>query len=305
MSPASPARPGVAAVVVNHNAGTALLECVASLRRAGLATVVVVDNASSDGSLEALAAADPAAILVPTGRNLGYGAAANRGVARCSEDLVLVCNPDLVVDPSAPDRLAAVLAADPSLAVAGPLVVDEGGATYPSARDFPSPAVAVLHAAVGLVRPDNRWSRAYRREEPAPSAERESDWVSGACLLVRRTAFASVGGFDEGYFMYVEDLDLCWRLHRAGWGVRYVPAARVLHVQGVSASRHPYRMLVAHHRSAWRFARRSTSGPARLALPAVAGGLGARLVATTARQAAASLRQRPTGQRARHRASLE
>ncbi len=300
-----PAAPELAAVVVNHNAGPALVACLASLRKAGIATVVVVDNASSDGSLEAVATADPAAVLVPTGVNLGYGTAVNRGMGRCSEELVLVCNPDLVVDPGAPLALAAALEADPAVAVVGPLIVDEGGATYPSARAFPSPAVAVLHAAVSLVRPDNRWSRTYRREQPGAPAEREADWVSGACMLVRRTAFASVGGFDEAYFMYVEDLDLCWRLRRAGWRVRYVPDARVLHVQGLSAGRHPYRMLAAHHASAWRFARRSTHGPARLALPAVAAGLAARLAAAGARQASHALRRPYRSGRARRPAGLE
>jgi N-acetylglucosaminyl-diphospho-decaprenol L-rhamnosyltransferase len=96
-------------------------------------------------------------------------------------------------------------------------------------------------------------------------------------MLVRRIAFSSVGGFDEAYFMYVEDLDLCWRLRRAGWRVRYVPAGRVLHLQGVSTARHPYKMQLAHHRSTWRFARRSTSGSKRVVLPAVAAGLTVRL----------------------------
>ena len=90
--------------------------------------------------------------------------------------------------------------------------------------------------------------------------------MSGACFLVRREAWDAVGGFDPSYFMYMEDVDLCWRLGRAGWGVGYEPAARVLHVQGVSTNRHPYRMLAAHHRSMWRFAWRTTTG-ARTGVP--------------------------------------
>ena len=117
------------------------------------------------------------------------------------------------------------------------------------------------------------------------------DWVSGACFAVRRSAFSSVGGFDEGYFMYVEDLDLCWRLKRAGWRVRYVPTAEVIHTGGVSASRYPYRMLIAHHRSTWRFARRTTRGRSRAMLPAVGvlllARLGVALVQESARHFAA------------------
>jgi N-acetylglucosaminyl-diphospho-decaprenol L-rhamnosyltransferase len=276
-SPEGSGRPRVGAVVVNHNAGPALLECVASLRRAGIDDVVVVDNASCDGSLEALALADAAVVLLPTGKNLGYGKAANLGVARLDEELILICNPDLVVEPGACEHMVAALEHDGAVAVVGPLLLEPNGTCYPSARAFPSLGVGFLHAFVGLFWPQNPWSRRYRREDELALTQ-DPDWVSGACMLVRRTAFASVGGFDEGYFMYVEDLDLCWRLRRAGWAVCYEPAARVTHVQGASTRRHPYRMLLAHHRSAWRFARRSTRGLRRLVLPFVGAGLVVRAI---------------------------
>jgi N-acetylglucosaminyl-diphospho-decaprenol L-rhamnosyltransferase len=99
-------------------------------------------------------------------------------------------------------------------------------------------------------------------------------------------AYRSVGGFDEAYFMYVEDLDLCWRLSRAGWSVRIEPSAVVTHAQGLSAKRHPYKMLVAHHVSTWRFAVRSLSGTRRLLLPLIAAGLLLRLAVAVAREAA-------------------
>ena len=94
--------------------------------------------------------------------------------------------------------------------------------------------------------------------------------MSGACFLARRRALEELGGFDESYFMYAEDTDLCWRARRAGWGVAYVPGAVVTHLQGVSTARRPYRMLVAHHRSVFRFATRTERGWRRLALPAMA-----------------------------------
>lgn len=287
----------VATVVVNRDAGDALLDCVASLRAAGASEVVVVDNASSDGSLERLAAADQAVVLVPTGRNLGYGRAANAGVARTHAEYVLVCNPDLVVDPGALRGLAAALDAEPDCAVAGPRLDNPDGSRYPSARAFPSLTVAAGHALVGLVAPKNRWTRRYRMEGEiaAGSSQAEVDWVSGACLLARRSAFSSIGGFDEGYFMYAEDIDLCWRIHRAGWRVLYVPAATAVHAQGLSTARHPLRMLVAHHRSTWRFARVSARGPERLALPVVAVALGARLVVSLARALARAAALQPPG----------
>jgi N-acetylglucosaminyl-diphospho-decaprenol L-rhamnosyltransferase len=137
-------------------------------------------------------------------------------------------------------------------------------------------AVAAGHAFLGFVAPENRFSRAYKLLDWDHSRRSDVDWVSGACLLARRTAFDAVGGFDEAYFMYVEDVDLCWRLWRAGWRVGYEPAARVVHAGAVSTNRAPYRMILEHHRSLWRFAARSTTGRRRLALPAVAVGLVAR-----------------------------
>ncbi len=127
-----------------------------------------------------------------------------------------------------------------------------------------------------------------------PVATVPVDWVSGACFMARRRALEELGGFDESYFMYVEDLDLCWRAHRAGWTVAYVPSAVVTHEQGVSTARRPYRMLVAHHRSAFHFASRTAAGWRRVALPAVAVVLAARLTLACARQALGT-RHRNTG----------
>ncbi len=281
----APAACRVGAIVVNHDAGPALLACVESLRRAGVGEVVVVDNASTDGSLAALAAADGDVVLLPTGRNLGYGTAVNRGAERAAAEYLLVCNPDVVVDEALPQALLAVLDAHGDVALCGPRIDSADGTRYPSARAFPTLGVAIGHAFVGLFRPNNRWSRRYRLEDDAQD-EHDVDWVSGACLLVRRTAFEAVGGFDERYFMYVEDLDLCWRLRRAGWRVRYVPKASAVHLQGVSSARRPYRMLVAHHASTWRFARRSAEGPERLLLPVVGAGLLARLAVALGQQLA-------------------
>jgi N-acetylglucosaminyl-diphospho-decaprenol L-rhamnosyltransferase len=146
--------------------------------------------------------------------------------------------------------------------------------------------------------PNNRWTKRYRKGRPSgPDAEqgtREADWVSGACCLVRREAFESVGGFDEGYFMYVEDLDLCWRLRRAGWRVLYEPSAVAVHQQGLSTAAHPYRMLAAHHRSALRFARKSLVGARSVLLVPVAAGLAVRLGLASARQLLSGRRGRRT-----------
>lgn len=266
----------VSAVVVNFNARDHLLACVASLRAEGVDDVVVVDNHSADGSRRALEAADPAARIVATGANLGYGSAANRGAAVATGRRLLVCNSDVVLEPGAVKSLAAFLDAEPGVGIVGPRIESTDGTLYPSPRTFPDMGAALGHAFVGLVAPRNRFTRRYRMLDWDHARTRSVDWVSGSCFLAERAAWDAVGGFDEDYFMYVEDVDLCWRAHRAGWDVAFEPEARVVHVQGVSTDLAPYRMIVEHHRSLLRFHRRSSTGAAAALTPAVAVGLAAR-----------------------------
>ena len=272
----------VAAVVVDYDAGDVLGACVRSLLDDGVRHVVVVENGEASAARRAL---DGLTVpLVVTGRNLGYGAGANRGIAASGDsEYVLVCNPDLRVHPGAVERLTAALDAHPDWAIVGPRIVDAAGEEYPSVRRFPSMVDAAGHALCALVRPDNRFSRRYR--DRVGEEVRRVDWVSGACFCARRTALEELGGFDEAYFMFAEDIDLCWRAHQAGWGVGVEPHAAVTHVHGVSRRRHPYRMLVAHHRSALRFEARRARGVERLALPAAAAVLGVRLGMAVAEEA--------------------
>ncbi len=268
----------LAVVIVNYESGEALARCAEGLHAEGVAEMVVVDNGSSDGSLAELRRRLPGVEVLVTGRNLGYGPAANRGVAATSAPSVLVCNPDLVVHAGALSVLEGVLEDDPGCALVGPLIRTSEGDRYPSARQFPSMVDAAGHALFGIFAPDNRFTHAYHqsRLESPDGVPRVVDWVSGACFLVRRSAFEQVGGFDESYFMYAEDVDLCWRLGRAGWTVAYATAAEVTHLQGISTDRHPFRMIYEHHRSLLRFAGRSSEGWRRALLPLVALGIGAR-----------------------------
>ncbi len=276
-----------AAVVVDYDAPEALAGCVSSLRAQGV-RVVVVENGAEAPARAALAdmAPDGPVVLVP-GRNLGYGAGANRGIAALGDnvDYILVCNPDLVVHPGAVGALAAALDAEPTWAVVGPRIVDPSGAVYPSVRRFPSVTDAAGHALLALFKPNNPFSRRYRPPEGGGEARAAAGWVSGACLLVRRRAMEELGGFDESYFMFAEDMDLCWRAHRAGWGVGVEPAAVVTHSEGVSRREHPYRMLVAHHRSALRFAARTNPGWRKVVVVPAAAVLGVRFVVACANQA--------------------
>ena len=274
------------AVVVSYNSAEYLPPCLRSLRSDGVTEVVVVDNASADGSVGVALAADPDVKLLETGANLGFGSAANRGVAAISGDYVLIVNPDTEVEPGTVKALAEALDRDPGLAVVGPRMENLDGTVYPSVRRFPDLTVAFGHAFLGLVWPANPYTRNYRMldwDHDQPAAD--VDWVGGACFMVRRRAFDMVSGFDEAYFMYVEDVDLCWRLGRAGWRIGYEPAGRVVHALGGSSRTQPYRMIAEHHRSLMRFVSKSTSGPRRGLVPVIATGLAVRTVAAWAHHA--------------------
>ena len=195
---------------------------------------------------------------------------------------MLVSNPDL----RRARRCAGGACAPPSRhhpawALVGPRIYTEAGAVYPSVRSFPSFTDAAGHALLALFNPENPFTRRYNPGAPEGDVVTAAGWVSGSCFLARRSALEELGGFDEAYFMYAEDMDLCWRAHQAGWGVGFAGAAAVTHVQGVSTARHPYRMMVAHHRSALRFTLRTTKGWRRAALPLAVLVLGVRMAMAT------------------------
>ena len=271
--------PRWAAVVVNYESGPLLVDCVRSLlddASAGPSDVVVVDNGSTDGSVDRLRRAFPEVAVVGPGRNLGYAGAANRGIGATRAPVVAVCNCDARIHPGTAAALLARFDAEPEVGAAGPAVFDEDGTRYPSARNEPSTGDAVGHAVVGLVRSDNPFTRRYRELDADPTAPRDVDWVSGAAIWLRRAALDTVGGWDERYFMYVEDVDLCARLRQAGWRIVYEPGGAVTHVHGASTDRHPYRMIAEHHRSLLRFASSRWHGAKRALLVPAAGFLGVR-----------------------------
>lgn len=269
----APDDPRAAVVIVNHNTRDDLLRCLASLADAGAVETVVVDSGSTDGSLEAVARQFPAVTRVGL-RNVGFGSAANEGVAATSAPTVVVANADTRFPPDAVARLGAAMAERPSAGAIGPLIRFPDGRLQLSARAFPSIGQALGHAVFGLWRPRNRWTRAYRLTDWDHASEREVDWVSGGCLAIRRTAFDQVGGFDPAYFMFVEDVDLCARLGAAGWKVVFAPVTEVVHAVGGSVSRRRFRMVVEHARSLDRFfGRRYAVGWRRPLRPLIRAGL--------------------------------
>lgn len=290
----------LAVVTVTYSSGAHLAAFLAGV--AGATTlaprVVLADNGSTDGAPEAALAAHPDVELLRTGENIGYGAAVNRAVAGLPAEVewVLVSNPDVRLATGSLDELLAVAARWPRAGALGPLVREPDGGVYPSARAVPDLVAGTGHALLGRVWPGNPFSAAYRRTGDEP-VERTAGWLSGSCLLLRRSAFRSVGGFDSRYFMYFEDVDLGDRLSRAGWRNVYAPSAEVVHEQGHAAHRAPAAMLSAHHASAYRFQADRHPGlrgaPLRVALRA---GLALRSrLAVRSASASAARALRPSG----------
>ena len=279
------AAPTWAAVVVNYESGDLLAGCADALLAddsAGLVEIVVVDNGSSDGSVAVLRARHPAIAVMEPHANLGYARAANLGIAATGAPVVLVCNPDTVLGPGSARVVMDAFAAAPDVAIVGPHILNPDGTTYPSARRAPTTGVAVGHAVLGRVAPRNRFTRTYRQTDAAIDEPRDVDWVSGAALWFRRSALDRVGGWDERYFLFLEDVDVCREITATGDRVRYEPGAVVTHVIGASRSAAPVRSVVTHHRAAYRYLDKWWTGPRRLALPAAAGFLGARATAAAA-----------------------
>lgn len=234
------------------------------------AEICVVDNASDDGTLEIASRRAASVQIVANARNLGFAAAVNRGLAATSGRYVLWLNPDTVpLDGGARD-LVAYLDAHPDVGILGPKILDPGGQLQRSARAFPSYDWALGHRHSLLTRlvPANPYSRRYLRSDLDPSTVQDVDWVSGACLLHRREVSDRLGGLDERFFMYCEDVDFCLRARRAGWSVRYHPALTVTHHVAASTRRRSTMMLVERHRSLWRYYRKHF--PRRPHLDAVA-----------------------------------
>ncbi|MGC1513283.1 MAG: glycosyltransferase family 2 protein [Acidimicrobiales bacterium] len=270
--------PDAAAVVISYNVCGLLLACIDSLRADGVEQIVVVDNASSDRSVEAVRAHDPLVEVIALDRNVGFAAAANRGVARTTTPFVAVLNPDLLLDAPVCKVLVETLERDTGLGLVGPLIRTPDGALYPSVRRFPDLVDAAGHAFLHFVWPMNPFSRRYRMLDWDHELPADVDWVAGTFMMARREAWEEIGGFDEGFFMYLEDVDLCRRMHDAAWRVGYEPGASVVHMIGCSTDQTPYRMIAIHHRSLWRYARKTTVGAKRLALPLVGVALAVRVV---------------------------
>jgi GT2 family glycosyltransferase len=250
-------------IIVSWNVRPLLAGCLESLHpllnhesdnATAPAEIIVVDNASSDGTVAWLRAAWPQVQVVASAENLGFGRANNVGLARACGEWLLLLNPDTVVQPGAVETLIAFLAAHPAAGMAAPRLLYGDGSLQRNAFRFPGLAQVFLdlfplHPRLA----ESPLNGRYPAERQAGAAPFPIDHPLGAAMLIRRAVYEQVGGFDEGYFMYAEEVDWCRRIRAAGWEIWQVPAARIVHLAGQSTRQVAGRMYVELWRARYRF----------------------------------------------------
>jgi N-acetylglucosaminyl-diphospho-decaprenol L-rhamnosyltransferase len=285
-------------IVVSYNTRELTLRAVGSARTAsdGLdARVVVADNGSADGTVEAVRAAFPEVTVLENPDNPGYGAAINRAAAAHRAAHLCAMNADVELEPESLRRLRRFLAMNRSCAVVGPALAYPDGRPQPSAKRFPTLGMALGEVwAFHALAPRNRWVRRFYYEGRDLTRDAEVDTVSGAVMMLRGAAFEAVRGFDEGFRMYFEETDLCRRLRDGGHAVAFCPAARAVHRHGASTVQTSVRQ-VEYYVSYVRYFRKHHGRAAAAALRAAV------VLGALARMAALVVRYPPVD---RHRAAM-
>jgi GT2 family glycosyltransferase len=257
----------VAVAIVNCNTREHLRACLRTVQLETPSELVVVDNASSDGSVEMVQVEYPLVLLLTNKTNLGFGAAANQAIAKCTAKYVLLLNSDILLQPGSLKALSTYLDLHPRAAIVGPRLVNTDGTLQASCYPFPTVLNTLfVNSRLGrLIRyvPILRnhflptWSHNHARVVP---------WVKGAALAIRREAIETIGRFDESFFMYFEEVDLCYRLAAAGWQVHFAPVTTVVHVGEASTIQYRTDMAVQLLASTFRFYRQYYSGSRLAAL---------------------------------------
>ena len=250
----------ISTVIVNYNAGELLRGCVDSLLNCPREVeVIVVDNASTDGSLNALQGL-PRLQIIKNPSNLGFAAACNQGARAASAPFLLFLNPDSDFKPGVLSKLMDVITADEHVGMVGGLLANPDGTEQAGGRRaVPTPWRSFVRA-FGLHRFQDRWPRLFfdfhLHRQPLPDRPIEVEAISGACMLVKREAVADVGLWDEDYFLHCEDLDWCMRFRQKGWKILFVPSARITHALGACGRGRPVFVEWHKHRGMLRFYRK-------------------------------------------------
>jgi GT2 family glycosyltransferase len=273
--------PELSIIVVSYNTRELLAQCLGSLGAAASRTpheIIVVDNASRDGSVEMLGRQFPGATSIANRVNVGFARAVNRGIRASRGEFLALVNSDAEALPGSLDALAAFLRARPTVGAVGPQTLGSDGRPIQSAFRFPTLLRPYLNFATLRWVAGDAFSLSYPRGSRAMAEGGPVDWLSGACLVLRRKALEQVGLLDERFFMYFEDTDLCRRLRRGGWAVWYWPQVRVVHHVGGSSGSDRERLRLELRRSCLHYFRVHHPGPVFWAVRGlVAGGALTRL----------------------------
>lgn len=254
----------LAIAIVNYNSRPFLESCLCSLQgeNAGLDMEVwVVDNSSQDGSTEMVKKKFPHVRLIENKKNVGFAAANNQVLRQTKARYVLLLNSDTIVKAGTLKAMVAFLEKNPWVGIVGCKVLNPGGTIQGSARRFPDLTTAFFGRASLLTRlfPQNPITRRNILSLVAQDEPMEVDWVSGACLMIRAEVYREVGLLDEGFFMFWEDADWCYRAKEAGWQVYYLPGAEVVHHVGMGGRRKSKKAIIEFHRSVYRYYRKHIS----------------------------------------------
>ncbi len=257
--------PLLSVVIVSWNVRDDLRECLQSLLGTGdlgsgtgkqlsEIEVIVVDNASMDGTAETVRREFPQVKLIVNDENFGYTKANNIGIRQSRGKYILLLNPDTIVKPNALQALIECAEAHPDAGIIGAKLLNPDGSIQRSARSFPDIGAGLFrNTFLGRLFPNNPFVRRYLLTDFSYDEVREVDWVSGAAMLVRRELFERIGLLDERFWAYCEDVDLCWRAWQAGFKVLFCPNAVIVHKIGRSSDQRLVASLIQHHKSMWLF----------------------------------------------------
>lgn len=251
----------VSIIIVNYNTRQLTLDCLASVYASKTSyqfELIVVDNASRDDSVQAIQTMYPGVRMIANSGNTGFAVANNQGMDVASGRYMLLLNSDTVVQPDTLQTMISFMDRHPEMGASGcKVILPDGSLDKACKRGFPTPS-ASFYYAFGLSRlfPDQPKFNQYQLGHLSPDDEYPVDCLVGAFMLVRREAINQVGGLDETFFMYGEDIDWCYRIKEAGWGIYYYPRTYIVHYKGGSARRKPLKITYEFHRAMWVFHRK-------------------------------------------------
>lgn len=245
-------------IIVSYNSKEFIKKCLNSLLASGhnlTIKIIAVDNASQDGSIDLIRKDFPEIKIISNIRNLGYAKACNQGIEKAEGRYFFILNPDTKLSGGSLEGMVRFMDENPRCGILGPKLLDKNGKIQLSCRAFPSYSTAFFnrYSLLTKIFPRSRYAQRYLKASWSHDRIQETDWVSGAAMLIKRDCLDQIGNFDEGFFMYCEDIDICQRARKNGWLVIYYPYVEFTHFIGGSIKNTSHLTIIWHHRSIWRY----------------------------------------------------